>query len=141
MWPHRVMRFHHFFSSSMVLCSTVPTPALLHMVCMAKMCVYFSCRTAPNFLGYFAKGSGAIDFAGSGAVHMVGGYAAAAGCWIIGPRIGRFNADGTVCLLFSTLLFSIFLDTILQGQRSTTVIMGCAAEHIQFSVVIVPPAC
>ncbi|BDA50157.1 Ammonium transporter 1 member 1 [Coccomyxa sp. Obi] len=52
-------------------------------------------RAAPNFMGYFAKGSGAIDFAGSGAVHMVGGYAAAAGCWIIGPRIGRFNADGT----------------------------------------------
>jgi Amt family ammonium transporter len=52
-------------------------------------------------MGYFAKGSGAIDFAGSGAVHMVGGYAAAAGCWIIGPRIGRFNADGTVSLLKS----------------------------------------
>ena len=40
--------------------------------------------------------SGAIDFAGSGAVHMVGGLAAASGCWILGPRIGRYNADGTV---------------------------------------------
>ena len=46
-------------------------------------------------MGYLV-GSGAIDFAGSGAVHMVGGYAAAAGCFVIGPRIGRFNADGTV---------------------------------------------
>ncbi len=52
-------------------------------------------RPSPNFLGYLV-GSGAIDFAGSGAVHMVGGYAAAAGCFVIGPRIGRFNADGTV---------------------------------------------
>jgi Amt family ammonium transporter len=51
-------------------------------------------RVTPNFTGYLV-GSGAIDYAGSGAVHMVGGYAAAAGCFVIGPRIGRFNADGT----------------------------------------------
>ncbi|KAK9809380.1 hypothetical protein WJX73_010467 [Symbiochloris irregularis] len=41
-------------------------------------------------------GVGAIDFAGSGAVHMVGGCAAAAGCFMIGPRIGRYLPDGTV---------------------------------------------
>ena len=56
-----------------------------------------TCRPAPYASGYMmGLNSGAIDFAGSGAVHMVGGYAAAAGCFVIGPRIGRFNSDGTV---------------------------------------------
>ncbi|MDP2919780.1 MAG: ammonium transporter [Dehalococcoidia bacterium] len=38
---------------------------------------------------------GARDFAGSGVVHMVGGLAALIGAWMVGPRIGKFNKDGT----------------------------------------------
>lgn len=40
-------------------------------------------------------GNGAVDFAGSGVVHMIGGATALAGAIVIGPRIGKFNADGT----------------------------------------------
>lgn len=36
------------------------------------------------------------DFAGSAAVHMVGGVAALIGARMIGPRIGKYNEDGTV---------------------------------------------
>lgn len=54
-----------------------------------------ACRQGPHLSSRLFT-SGAIDFAGSGAVHMVGGYAALAGCAILGPRMGRFNADGTV---------------------------------------------
>ena len=39
--------------------------------------------------------TGARDFAGSGVVHTVGGLAALAGAAMVGPRIGKFNADGT----------------------------------------------
>lgn len=40
-------------------------------------------------------GHGAVDFAGSGVVHMVGGVCALAGALVLGPRIGKFNQDGT----------------------------------------------
>lgn len=34
------------------------------------------------------------DFAGSTAVHMVGGIAALIGAWMLGPRIGKYDKDG-----------------------------------------------
>lgn len=39
-------------------------------------------------------GYGALDFAGSGVVHAVGGYVALAACLLLGPRIGRYDKDG-----------------------------------------------
>jgi ammonium transporter, Amt family len=36
------------------------------------------------------------DFAGSTVVHSVGGWAALAGVIMLGPRLGKYNADGTV---------------------------------------------
>jgi Amt family ammonium transporter len=40
-------------------------------------------------------GNGAVDFAGSGVVHMIGGAVALAGAIVIGPRIGKFNRNGS----------------------------------------------
>jgi Amt family ammonium transporter len=40
-------------------------------------------------------GHGYVDFAGSGVVHGMGGFLALAGAAVIGPRIGKYNADGT----------------------------------------------
>ena len=48
-----------------------------------------------GWLGNLDIGAGAVDFAGSGVVHAVGGMVALAGAMIVGPRIGKFNADGT----------------------------------------------
>jgi len=42
------------------------------------------------------EGLGFIDFAGSTVVHSVGGWAALAGTIVLGPRIGKYAADGTV---------------------------------------------
>jgi ammonium transporter, Amt family len=40
-------------------------------------------------------GAGYADFAGSGVVHAVGGVTALAVSLIVGPRIGKFNRDGS----------------------------------------------
>jgi ammonium transporter, Amt family len=40
-------------------------------------------------------GHGYCDFAGSGVVHAVGGLTALAVCLIVGPRIGKYNRDGS----------------------------------------------
>ncbi|GLI64229.1 hypothetical protein VaNZ11_007427 [Volvox africanus] len=53
---------------------------------------------------------GAVDFAGSGVVHMTGGFASLMGAWIIGPRVGRFAADGSV--------------NEMKGHSATLVVMG-----------------
>ncbi len=37
-----------------------------------------------------------VDFAGSGVVHMVGGFAALGGAIVLGPRLGKYNKDGSV---------------------------------------------
>ena len=39
-------------------------------------------------------GTGMVDFAGSGVVHMVGGFAGLVGAIACGPRLGRFDSDG-----------------------------------------------
>jgi len=41
-------------------------------------------------------GHGHVDFAGSSVVHMTGGITALAGTLSLGPRLGKFRADGTV---------------------------------------------
>ena len=41
----------------------------------------------------------AADYAGSGVVHAVGGFIALAGAAVVGPRIGKYNADGSSNIL------------------------------------------
>src|SRR2546430_505372 len=40
-------------------------------------------------------GHGHVDFAGSSVVHMTGGVMAFVTAWLLGPRRGKYNADGT----------------------------------------------
>jgi Amt family ammonium transporter len=46
-------------------------------------------------LGSLGLGAGYADFAGSGVVHSVGGWCALAGAMVLGPRLGKYNKDGS----------------------------------------------
>jgi Amt family ammonium transporter len=55
-------------------------------------------------------GSGVIDFAGSGVVHLVGAVAGFWGAFIEGPRIGRFDHGGRA--------------VVMRGHSGTLVVLG-----------------
>ncbi len=61
----------------------------------------------------FGFGNGHIDFAGSSVVHMTGGVTALAGALIIGPRIGKFNKDGSANAIPASNIPMVVLGTLI----------------------------
>jgi Amt family ammonium transporter len=50
--------------------------------------------SSADFMTKLGGGYGALDFAGSGVVHALGGYIALAACILLGPRIGKYDEKG-----------------------------------------------
>ncbi|KAL2898700.1 Ammonium transporter 1 member 3 [Bienertia sinuspersici] len=72
-------------------------------------------------------GSGAIDFAGSGVVHLVGGIAGLWGSIIEGPRVGRFDAFGKPIAIKGHNATLVVLGTFLLWTAVTTTLAGSMA--------------
>jgi Amt family ammonium transporter len=91
--------------------ATIPTGALAERWKMSSFFLYglgMSMIIYPVFASWtwgggwlamlgknFGLGNGHMDFAGSSVVHMTGGVCGLVGAWLLGPRIGKFNKDGT----------------------------------------------
>ncbi|QYG91192.1 ammonium transporter [Iamia sp. SCSIO 61187] len=82
-------------------------------------------------------GAGYADFAGSGVVHAVGGAAALAGALVLGPRIGKFGADGTPRALPGHHIPMAMLGTfiLLFGWFGFNAASTFAATDVQFATV------
>lgn len=100
-----------FQAMFMATACTIPTGALLErwrfsafalfslLVATIVYPVYGNWVWGGGFLAMLGKtfglGHGHVDFAGSSVVHMTGGVCAYVGATLLGPRHGKFNADGT----------------------------------------------
>ncbi len=94
------------FAFNLVFCATTATivsGAMAERTKFASYCIY---SIALSLVIYpieahwvwgangFLLTDGFIDFAGSSAIHMVGGISALIGAAILGPRIGKFDENG-----------------------------------------------
>jgi Amt family ammonium transporter len=82
-------------------------------------------------------GYGYVDFAGSGVVHAVGGIAGLAGAIVLGPRIGKFNKDGSPNTLpghhIPMAMLGCFI--LLFGWFGFNAASTFAATDVQFATV------
>jgi len=96
-----------FFIFQTMFCATAATivsGAMAERTNFLVYCIYSLIISALVYpvSGHWIWGGGWLaqmgfhDFAGSTAVHLVGGVAALIGAKMIGPRIGKYNEDGTV---------------------------------------------
>lgn len=99
--------FYTYFIFQTVFCATAATivsGAMAERTKFSAYCIYSALISLIIYpvSGHWIWGGGWLaqlgfhDFAGSTAVHMVGGICAFVGAAILGPRIGKYSADGRV---------------------------------------------
>ncbi|OHB34991.1 MAG: ammonium transporter [Planctomycetes bacterium GWA2_40_7] len=88
-----------------------------HLIYSAILCgiiypVYGHWVWGGGFLANLPFGSGMKDFAGSGVVHGIGGLTALVGAWMVGPRFGKYNPNGTPNIMHGHNLSFVVLGTL-----------------------------
>jgi Amt family ammonium transporter len=104
-----VLVLFFFAMALMNVAATIPTGAMAERWRWKNFCLYGLWVALPYGIyahwvwggGWLAQmgvnwnlGHGAVDFAGSGVVHAMGGIIGLAGIMVLGPRIGKYSPDG-----------------------------------------------
>jgi Amt family ammonium transporter len=104
-----VMAIFFFMMVFMDTTATIPTGAMAERWAWKNFIIYGLWVALPYCIyanwvwggGWLAQmginwglGHGAVDFAGSGVVHAMGGFIGLAGALVVGPRIGKYTKDG-----------------------------------------------
>ena len=79
-------KFTSYLMFSVVMCAVI-YPIVVHWTWGGGLIAQLNFGTEENPVVF-------SDFAGSGIVHMTGGIAALMGAYFVGPRIGKYSADG-----------------------------------------------
>ncbi len=151
-----VMAFFFFQLVFMDATATIPTGAMAERWKFSTFCVwglfasmilyplYGNWVWGGGFLSQLGTlgpkwGHGAVDFAGSGVVHAMGGVAAFWGARQLGPRIGKFDADGNPRAIPGHHLPMAFLGTmiLLVGWMGFNGASTFASTDFRFTIVIV----
>ncbi len=148
-----IMAFFLYMVAFMDTTATIPTGAMAErwkwnsfalwgLFCGAIYYPLFGAWTWGG--GWLAKlgesasmGNGYVDFAGSGVVHMMGGVAGLAGALVLGPRIGKYGADGKPRTLAGHHIPMAMLGTfiLLFGWFGFNAASTFAATDFRFAVV------
>ena len=84
--------FHFSVSGAMAERCNFNAYCLFSLVNTVVYCLPAHWMWAPNG---FLSVLGAVDIAGFGAVHLVGGSSAFVAAWMLGPRLGRWDLNGS----------------------------------------------
>ncbi len=101
---HSAMSYWFFQMVFVATTASIVSDALAERVKLLSFFVFIAVLTSVVYpvVGAWAWGGGWLaelgfkDFAGSTVVHSTGGWAALAGAIMVGPRSGKFRADGSV---------------------------------------------
>jgi len=91
-----------------------------------------------GWLAHLPFGMGALDFAGSGVVHAIGGFVGLAGAMVLGPRFGKYvNGKARAIPGHSIVLAALGVFILWFGWFGFNPGSTCNAHHLRIAVIAV----